>query len=112
MKPFRLSLFVLLLFYHAIFLGVAIGEEWDWIMNNPQTVQIITLAGVVLFIIIFMLALYDRRHYQKKIARLEAEKDNIKAKVYDMQRRNDEIEENMKAFESSLEKKNKDKNKE
>ncbi|MFP4293571.1 MAG: hypothetical protein ACLFQ0_18210 [Cyclobacteriaceae bacterium] len=112
MKPFRLTLFVLLLFYHAIFMGVALSNEWNWIVNNKETVTIITLVGMLLFITIFLLALYDRRHYQKKIARLQAEKDNIKAQVFDMQRRNDEIEENIRSFESSLEKKNKDKNQE
>lgn len=109
MKPFRLTLFLILLFYHAIFAGVALNGEYSWITNNPQTVLWITLIGLFLFITIFLMAIYDRRNYRKKIAKLEVEKDQIKAKVFDMQRRNEEIDDSIKSFESSIDKKDKGK---
>lgn len=111
MKPFRLSIFLLLLFYHATFVGVALNGDWTWVVNNTQTVIWITVTGAVLFVIIFLMGLADRRFYTRKIEKLEAEKDKIKAKVYDMQRRNEEIDDSLKSFEESLDKKDKDQNK-
>ena len=112
MKPFRLTIFLLLLLYHAIFVGVALNEEWSWIVNNTQTVLWITIVGFVLFMTLFLMGLADRRYYQRKIAKLEVEKDQIKAKVYDMQKRNEEIDDSIKSFEESIEKKDKDKKEE
>jgi len=112
MKPFRLTIFLLLLLYHATFLGVALNGDWSWIVNNTQTVLWITIVGFLLFVTIFLMGLADRRHYQKKIARLEAEKDQIKAKVYDMQKRNEEIDDSIKSFEESIDKKDKNQNEE
>jgi uncharacterized membrane protein (DUF485 family) len=111
MKPFKLTLFLLLLLYHAVFVGIAFNQSWEWVSTNTQTVQWITLIGLGLFIVLFLITIFDRQNYQKKINRLEAEKDKIKAKVYDIQRRNEEIDDSIKSFEQSVEKKDKDKNK-
>jgi membrane protein insertase Oxa1/YidC/SpoIIIJ len=111
MKPLRLTIFLLLLLYHAIFVGIALNGDWTWISTNTQTVVWITIIGFVLFLTIFLMGLADRRAYQKKIAKLEVEKDQIKAKVYDIQRRNEEIDDSIKSFEDSLEKKDKNQNK-
>ncbi len=109
MKLFRITVFLLLLLYHAVFIGMAINGDWTWVVNNTQTVLWITIIGFVLFLTFFLMGLADRSYSQKKIARLEAEKDKIKAKVYDMQRRNEEIDDSIKSFEKSVEKKDKDK---
>ncbi|MEK6479126.1 hypothetical protein WJR50_16380 [Catalinimonas sp. 4WD22] len=110
MKPFKLTLFLLLLLYHAVFVGIAINNSWEWVSTNLQTVQWITIAGLVLFLILLLITILERQNYQRRIHRLEAEKDNIKAKVYDMQRRNEEIDDSIKSFEQSVEGKNKPKN--
>lgn len=111
MKPFKLTLFLLLLLYHAVFVGIGFTADWNWIVSNPETAQWITVLALALFIILFLITIFDRQNYQKKINRLEAEKDKIKAKVFDMQRRNEEIDDSIKSFEQSVEKKDKDKDK-
>jgi len=112
MKPFRLTIFLLLLLYHAAFVIVALDGDWNWVVTNSQTVLWITIIGFVLFLTIFLMGLADRRYYRRKISKLEAEKDQIKAKVYDMQRRNEEIDENIRSFEDSIEKKDQNPKKE
>lgn len=110
MKPFKLTLFLLLLLFHAVFVGIALNESWNWVISNTPAVQWITIGALVLFLILFLITILERQNYHRKISRLEAEKDNIKAKVYDMQRRNDEIDESIKSFEKSVEGQNKPKN--
>ncbi|MDF9798323.1 cell division protein FtsB [Catalinimonas alkaloidigena] len=110
MKPFKLTLFLLLLLYHAVFVGIAINNSWEWVSTNLQTVQWITITALVLFLILLLINILERQSYQGRIQRLEAEKDKIKAKVYDMQRRNEEIDESIKSFEQSVENKEKNKN--
>ncbi|WPP52744.1 hypothetical protein [Catalinimonas niigatensis] len=111
MKPFKLTLFLLLLLYHAVFVGIAFNNSWEWVRSNPQTAQWLTIIALALFVVLFLIAIFDRQNYQKKINRLEAEKDKIKAKVFDMQRRNEEIDDSIKSFEQSVEKKDRDKDK-
>ncbi len=108
MKPFKLTLFLLLLLYHAVFVGIALNNSWDWVLGNKPTVQWLTIIGLVLFLVLFLITIFERQIYQRRISRLESEKDNIKAKVYDMQRRNDDIDDSIKSFEQSVEKKNTD----
>ncbi|WKN29976.1 hypothetical protein PZB74_13480 [Porifericola rhodea] len=112
MKPFKLTLFLLLLLFHAVFVGIAFNNSWDWAISNASTIQWITLIGLVLFILLFLITIFDRRSYQNRINRLEAEKDKIKAKVYDMQKRNEEIDDSIRSFEQSIDKKDTDQNKE
>ena len=71
--------------------------------ESAGTIRTITLIGLAMFLIVFAWAMLDRRLYQSKIAKLEAEKNEIKAQVYDMKRREDQIDEEIKSFESSYE---------
>lgn len=106
MKPIRLFFYILLLFYHITLVAFAINLNDDVANNLVQgsgTVLLITLIGLGLFAVIFALAQFDRRRYHKKISKLEAEKNEIKAQVYDMKRRDDQIDEEIKSFESSIE---------
>ncbi|WKN42487.1 hypothetical protein [Tunicatimonas pelagia] len=105
MKPIRLFFYVLLIFYHVILVAFALNLNDSVAQNlveSSSTVRIFTLIGLALFLIVFGMAFYDRRRYQSKIAKLEAEKNEIKAQVYDMKRREDEIDQEIKSFESSL----------
>jgi len=105
MKPIRLFFYVLLIFYHVILIAFALNLNDDVAQNMAEsagTILIITLVGFALFLVVFGMALFDRRRYQRKIDRLVAEKNEIKAQVYDMKRREDEIDQEIKSFESSL----------
>lgn len=107
MKPYRLSLYLILFFYFALLVIVSfnIDRSINWISNNSGALPYFTLTGMGVFLVLFLTAMYDRRRYHRKIARQEAEKNEIKAKVYEMQRRNDETEASLRSFEKSLEKK-------
>ncbi|MGD1895311.1 MAG: hypothetical protein ACFB15_32560 [Cyclobacteriaceae bacterium] len=105
MKPIRLFFFILLLFYHATLVAFALSLS-DSVANNlvdsATAITTITLIGLGLFLVVFGFALFDRRYYQNKLAKLEVEKNEIKAQVYDMKRREDEIDQEIKSFESSI----------
>lgn len=105
MKPIRLFFFILLLFYHITLVAFALNMN-DAVASNlvdsANSVTTLTLVGLGLFLVIFGLALYDRRRHQKQLAKVEAEKNEIKAQVYDMKRREDEIDQEIKSFESSI----------
>jgi len=105
MKPIRLFFYILLLFFHATLIAFALNLN-DGIANNlvenSSAVVTFTLVGLGLFLVTFGFALFDRRNYQKRIDKIEAEKNEIKAQVYDMKRREDEIDQEIKSFESSV----------
>ena len=106
MKPIRLFFYILLLFYHITLIAFAINlndSVADNLVESQGTVLLITLTGLGLFIVVYAFAQFDRRHYHKKMNRLEAEKNEIKAQVYDMKRRENQIDDEIKSFESSLE---------
>ncbi len=105
MKPIRLFFYVLLIFYHVVLIAFALNLNDSVAQNlidSASTVVIFTLVGFALFLVVFGLAWFDRRRYQSKIDKLKAEKNEIKAQVYDMKRREDEIDQEIQSFESSL----------
>ncbi|MEO0331863.1 MAG: hypothetical protein AAF223_09275 [Bacteroidota bacterium] len=106
MKPIRLFFYVLLIFFHLALVAFAFSLDdsvAQSLAESAGTIRTITLIGLAMFLIVFAWAMFDRRHYQSKIAKLEAEKNEIKAQVYDMKQREDQIDEEIKSFESSLE---------
>ena len=109
MKPIRLFFYILLLFFHVTLIAFALNLN-DGVASNlvetPGTVVTFTLVGLGLFLVIFGFALFDRRHFQKRLSKVEAEKNEIKAQVYDMKRREDEIDQEIKSFESSIDTEN------
>ncbi|MGB3588596.1 MAG: hypothetical protein WBA23_18760 [Tunicatimonas sp.] len=105
MKPIRLFFYVLLIFYHVVLIAFALNLNDSVAQNlidSASTVLIFTFIGFALFLVVFGLAWFDRRRFQRRLERLEAEKNEIKAQVYDMKRREDEIDQEIKSFESSL----------
>ncbi len=105
MKPIRLFFYVLLIFYHVVLIAFALNLNDSVAQNlidSASTVLIFTFIGFALFLVVFGLAWFDRRRFQSRLERLEAEKNEIKAQVYDMKRREDEIDQEIKSFESSL----------
>ena len=106
MKPIRLFFYVLLFFFHLALVAFAFSLDdsvAQSLAESAGTIRTITLIGLAMFLIVFAWAMLDRRLYQSKIAKLEAEKNEIKAQVYDMKRREDQIDEEIKSFESSFE---------
>jgi hypothetical protein len=105
MKPIRLFFYILLLFFHATLVAFALNLN-DGVANNlvknSSAVITFSLVGLGLFLVVFGFAILDRRNFQKRLDKVEAEKNEIKAQVYDMKRREDEIDQEIKSFESSI----------
>ncbi len=106
MRPFRLTLFVLLFFYLAMLVVVSLNftRTINWMTNHQDTLPYFTLTGLGVFLVLLFITTFERNLYQRKIAKKEAEKNEIKAQVFEMQRRNDEIEHSLKSFEGSISK--------
>ncbi len=104
MKPFRLVLFLIVFVYLTLLVIVSMNltRTLNWITNHQESLPYITLTGMGVFLLLFFLSAFERSLFFKRIARKEAEKNEIKAQVYDMQRRNDEIEQELHSFEKSL----------
>ncbi len=104
MKPFRLALFLIVFVYLALVVAVSMNLDrtLNWINNHQNSLPYITLTGMGVFLLLFFLSAFERSLFYKRIARKEAEKNEIKAQVYDMQRRNDEIEREIHSFDKSL----------
>lgn len=71
-------------------------------INHPEYLPYFTLTGMGVFLLISFLTAFERSRYNKKIAKQEAEKNEIKARVYEMQRRNDELDSSIRSFEQSI----------
>ena len=109
MKPLRLALFVILLIFHAILVILSLNFSQsiaDSIVRNPTAFRFLVFFGLLVFLITFTFAWFDRRTARKQIEKLEAEKNAIKADVFDREqrtkKREQEIEQEIKSFEKSL----------
>ena len=109
MKPLRLALFVILLIFHAILVILSLSFSQsiaDSIVRNPSAFRFLTFFGLAVFLVTFAFAWFDRRTAQKKIERLEGEKNAIKAEVFDREQRakerEQEVEREIKSFQASL----------
>lgn len=107
MKAFRTTLFLILFFYLALLVGVSLNFDRAnaWMTTHPEFLPYFTLAGLGVFLLIFFLTEFERNRYHRKISRQEAEKNEIKARVYEMQRRNDELDSSIRSFEQSVSRK-------
>ena len=109
MKPLRLALFIILLIFHATLVIVSLNFSQslaDSIVRNPSAFRFLTFFGLAVFLITFAFAWFDRRTALKKVERLEAEKNAIKAEVFDREKRTQErereIEQEIESFRNSL----------
>lgn len=104
MKPVRTALFSVLFIYLALLVFASINFEraGNWMSTHPQVLPYFTLIGMGVFLLIFFLTVFERNHYHRTLAKKEAEKNEIKARVYEMQRRNDEVEKSLQSFENSV----------
>lgn len=109
MKPIRLALFAVLLIFHIIVVGLSLRFTQslaDGIVRDPSAFRFLALFGLAVFLATFAVVWIDRFTAKKKIERLEAEKDRIKAEVFDREQkahaREQEIEREIKSFQQSL----------
>ena len=105
MKPLRLALFIILLLFHLAMVIVSFNFSLSLInrlVQNPLVFQVLAIFGLTVLLVTFGLMWFDRRSARKKIERLEAEKNQIKAEVFDMRKREQEIEQEIASFKSSL----------
>ena len=109
MKPIRLALFLVLLIVHVILVVLSLNftqSTADSIVRNPSAFRFLTFFGLVVSLITFAFAWFDRRAARRRIEKLEAEKNAIKAEVFDRekraQEREQEIEREIKSFKASL----------
>ena len=109
MKPFRLTFFVVLLIFHLALVIVSFNFTpalADRLVEGGNVFRGFALFGLAVFLIVLAFAFFDRRSYQKRIEKLEAEKNLIKAEVFDMRYqerlREKEIEQEINSFEQSL----------
>lgn len=104
MKPVRTALFSLLFVYLALLVLASLNFERAsrWMSAHPGALPYFTLIGLGALLILFGLGEFERRQHHKALAKKEAEKNEIKARVYEMQRKNDEIEESLRSFEQSV----------
>lgn len=104
MKTFRNTLFFILFLYLALLVGVSLRYDRanNWMIEHPDYLPYFTFTGMGVFLLIFLLTVIERSRYQRKIAKQEAEKNEIKARVYEIQRRNDELDSSIRSFEQSV----------
>ena len=109
MKPVRLALFAILFIFHIIVVVLSLRFTQplaDGIVRDPSAFRFLAIFGLGIFLITFAFAWFDRWTARKKIERLEAEKDRIKAEVFDREQRAREreleIEQEINSFQQSL----------
>lgn len=109
MKPVRLALFAILFIFHIVVVVLSLRFTQslaDGIVRDPSVFRFLALFGLGTFLVTFAFGWFDRWTARKKIERLEAEKDRIKAEVFDREQRAREreleIEQEIKAFQQSL----------
>lgn len=109
MKPIRLALFAVLFIFHIIVVVLSLRFSQslaDGIVRDPSAFRFLALFGLIVFLVTFAFMWFDRWTARKKIERLEAEKDRIKAEVFDREQRAREreleIEQEIKSFQQSL----------
>ena len=109
MKPLRLALFIILLVFHAILVILSFNFSQsiaDRIVRDPSAFRFLVFFGLAVFLVTFAFAWFDRRTARKRIEKVEAEKNAIKAEVFDREQRakerEQEIDREIKSFEKSL----------
>ena len=109
MKPLRLALFIILLIFHAVLVILSLNFSEtiaDGIVRNPSAFRFLAFFGLAVFLVTFAFAWFDRRTARKRIEKLEAEKNAIKAEVFDReqraQEREREVEREIQSFQASL----------
>ena len=109
MKPFRLTFFLVLLIFHLALVIISFNFTpalADRLVEGGNVFRGFALFGLAVFLVVLAFAFFDRRSYQKRIEKLEAEKNLIKAEVFDIRYqerlREKEIEQEISSFEQSL----------
>ncbi len=109
MKPFKLALFALLLIFHItlVILSLDFTQSFaDSLVRDPSGFRYTAGIGLVLLLVAAGVVWFDRRLLLKKAERLEAEKNQIKAEIFDREKqakaREEEVEREIQAFQATL----------
>lgn len=109
MKPFRLTFFVILLIFHLALVIISFNFTpglADRLVEGGSVFRGFAIFGLIIALVVMIFAIVDRLSYRRRIERLEAEKDRIKAEVFDIRQqerlREKEIEREIESFEKSL----------
>ncbi len=108
MKTFKTVVFVLLL---AFFLTLVIvinnldQNHISWIFDNQNLIQYGVITALIVFLVYALMNYLSINRKENRINKLEREKNEIKAKFYDIKEEEERIDKSMKSFGESLPKK-------
>ena len=107
MKPFKTIVFILLVAFHLtmVIMIINLDQTYSWILNNQGIVMYSAMAALLLLLIYFLINYLSISTRDRRIRRLEKEKNEIKAKFYDMKEEEERIDKSMKSFGKTLPKK-------
>lgn len=111
MKKPRLFLYVVyLLFISLSFAFILFTDELFDEFGIQKTLNFLrgwSIFGLCLFLFSILAGNYMLRRSRKISEKLEKENEHLKAKIYDMEEKNREVDNSLKSFENSLNPKNK-----
>lgn len=109
MKSFKIVVFILLVAFHLtmVIMIINLDQTYSWVLNNQGIVMYSAVAALLLLLIYFLINYFSISARDRRIRRLEKEKNEIKAKFYDIQEEEEKIDKSMKSFGESLPKKDK-----
>ena len=108
MKTFKTVILVLLLAFHItlVIMIINLDRTYSWVLNNQELVKYMAIIALLLFSAYAFAHYISRTSLERKIRRLEREKNEIKAKFYDAKEEEEKIDKSMKSFGQSLPKQN------
>lgn len=104
MKSFKTVVFILLLaFYLALVITlINLDRTYSWILNNQEIVKYSAIIAMLLFLFYALMNYFSISTRDRRIRRLEKEKNEIKAKFYDIKEEEERIDKSMKSFGETL----------
>ena len=104
MKSVKTVLLVLLLAFHLTLVIVIINLDrtYSWVLNNQGIVKYGVIAALLVFLFYALMNYFSISTRDRRIQRLEREKNEIKAKFYDIHEEEERVNKSMKSFGKSL----------
>ncbi len=105
MESFKTIVLTFLLLFHItlVIVIVNLDQSFTWLLNNPEVMKFATITGLILAFLYAFLNYLEKNSYERKLRRLEREKNEIKAKFYDQKEEEERIDKSIKSFGNSLE---------
>lgn len=101
MKNFKFIFLSIYFLYHlaVVVLVLTIDDSFQFVMNNMVPGA---LLGMVLFIINLVMVLTLVSRYKSRLGKLEKEILEVKSRVYDREKKEEEIDRDLEAFGRAL----------